>query len=134
MCYGIVFFLLLKAHSCYLSPTVFDHSWEKSNKEKVRPFQLSQEQCHRHREHPGGARKKVRSSVTQGCQELESEKRSICNLLGHVITQNTAVRHDVCESETCSCTLTSNSVEKSGTLHRFAISQTRISSAVNKII
>lgn len=96
----MVFFLLPKAHRYRLSLTVSDHSWEKSNEEKVWPVQLPQEQRHRHREHPGGAGEKVRNSVTQDPQELESESSSICNVSGHVIAQYTGVCYAVCESNT----------------------------------
>lgn len=53
------------AYRFCLSPVVSDHSWEKSNEEKVWPIQFSQEQCYRHREHPGSAGKKVGSLVPQ---------------------------------------------------------------------
>lgn len=75
-----------KSHRCCLCIVVPDNTWEKPDQEEVWPIQLSQKQCHRHREHPGGAGEKVRSSTAP--QEVESLSNTVGNVTGHGITED----------------------------------------------
>ena len=58
-------------------PSVIDHSWEKPNQEKVWALQFPSQQCHWHREHPGGPREEVRGQSTADQQGVGSEWRTV---------------------------------------------------------
>lgn len=58
-------------------PSVIDHSWEKPNQEKVWALQLPSQQCHWHREHPGGPREEVRGASGADQQGVGSEERIV---------------------------------------------------------